>query len=154
MLFPPSSGISLALSTCQQMMGEDWLMPLEMIIKTFSLWVMALFCSILTWAHMHTKSRIPQMLLLLFMDLQWAHIVTVCHHCRLAILTTLIVLLYHHGLSDSRFPPLTLFIDNKEVVTRGSTLNPAFMNVKGYLAHDFWSMTCSFHSTMQFDNFN
>jgi hypothetical protein len=59
------------------------------------------------------------------------------HYGAMAILTTLIVLLEHHGLTDTRLPTLTVLIDNKEVVTRGNILNPPFMNVKEYLTHDF-----------------
>jgi hypothetical protein len=60
------------------------------------------------------------------------------HYGAIVILTTLIVLLENHGLTARQLPSLTLLIDNKEVVTRGSILEPSmFMNVKEYLTHDF-----------------
>jgi hypothetical protein len=59
------------------------------------------------------------------------------HYGAIAMLTTLIVLFEHHGLTAKTLPSLTLLIDNKEVVDRGSVLYPEFMNIKEYLTHDY-----------------
>jgi hypothetical protein len=46
-------------------------------------------------------------------------------------------LLYHHSEDGHRWPTLLLYIDNQEVVDRGSKKNPNFLNIRQYLTHDF-----------------
>jgi hypothetical protein len=55
----------------------------------------------------------------------------------ITILTVLIVLLQHHRESGVNWPTATILIDNEKVITRGNELDPALMNVKQYLNHDF-----------------
>jgi hypothetical protein len=59
------------------------------------------------------------------------------HYGAISILVVLIVLLYHHNEDRYGWPTLVLYIDNEEVVNRGSTNNPSFMKIGQYLTHDF-----------------
>jgi hypothetical protein len=59
------------------------------------------------------------------------------HYGAIAILVVLIVILYHHNEDGYGWPTLMLYIDNQEVVDRGSTRRPNFLNIGQYLTHDF-----------------
>jgi hypothetical protein len=59
------------------------------------------------------------------------------HYGAIAVIVVLIVLLYHYSEDGYGWPKLLLYIDNQEVVDRGSTRNPNFLNIGQYLTHDF-----------------
>jgi hypothetical protein len=59
------------------------------------------------------------------------------HYGAISILVMIIVLLYHHSEDGYGWPTLILYIDNEEVVNRGSKKNPSFMNIGQYLTHDY-----------------
>jgi hypothetical protein len=59
------------------------------------------------------------------------------HYGAIAILLILVVLMHHYEEDCISWPTVTLLIDNKEVVNRGNTLLPLFLNVQTYLMHDF-----------------
>jgi ribonuclease HI len=79
------------------------------------------------------------------------------HYGALAVLITLIVLLYHHNEDGHGWPPVKLYIDNEEIVNRGNILNPKFCNVQQYLVHDYdlWKVTSelqkSIHLSINFE---
>jgi hypothetical protein len=66
------------------------------------------------------------------------------HYGALAVIITLIVLLYHHNEDGLGWPKITIYIDNEEIVLdRGNTCKPKFQNAQQYLAHDYdlWMAT-------------
>jgi hypothetical protein len=73
------------------------------------------------------------------------------HYGAIAVLLVLTVLLHHHDELDTRFPTLTLLIDNEEVVDRGNKLSAHFLNVGQYLTHDYdlWSLMAHFQVSMK-----
>jgi hypothetical protein len=72
------------------------------------------------------------------------------HYGALAVLTILIVLLYHHNEDGLGWPSVPLYIDNEEIVDRGNS-NPKFRNVQQYLAHDYdlWVTTRVLQKSLQ-----
>ncbi len=59
------------------------------------------------------------------------------HYGAIAVLIVLIVLTRHHGQDSATWPDAILLIDNKEVVNRGNTLSPTFLNARTFLMHDY-----------------
>jgi ribonuclease HI len=67
------------------------------------------------------------------------------HYGAIAVITILVVLLYHHKEDGLGWPQVTLYIDNDEIVRQGDIKFPKFRNAKQYLVHDYdlWMVTSS-----------
>jgi hypothetical protein len=72
------------------------------------------------------------------------------HYGAIAVITCLIVLLYHHNEDGLGWPVVNLYIDNEEIVNRGNKRYPKFRNVRQYLVHDYdlWLTTSDLLSSM------